>query len=436
MNRKILIVDDEKSINNSLTEILDDNGYKSHSELNFEDALTYLKENKPDVVLLDIWLPGIDGIQALGQIKELYPSLPIIMMSGHASIQTAVSATKQGAFEFLEKPLDLDNVLNTINRALTNEELEISKNVPKKAEDQSFFSNDETYEFTNLIYPCNKNLGTKRTQKTLKSSAVIYGIGIHTGQKSGLVLKPLEANSGIHFVSVSETVPTPGHVKNIITTGWNTTVKTEKGQISTIEHLLSALNAYGISNLLIKCNGEIPIMDGSAIEFCNLIEETGVVDQKEDVFDLKIEEKIEIDTGSEYICVEPADDFIINYTLDYPSPVGRQVYEFKLSDIESYKNEIATCRTFGFVKDIEAIQKIGLAQGGRLDNVVIYGDDGALNTELRFKDESVRHKILDTIGDLYLLGRRIQGKITAVKTGHSNNISLLNLIWEKYLKEQ
>ena len=215
------------------------------------------------------------------------------------------------------------------------------------------------------------------------------------------------------------------------TTGFATTIKYKEAQVSTIEHLMSALNAYGITNLLIKCNGEVPVMDGSSNEFCKLIEEIGIVEQDANVYSIKIKETIKINKEKEFIMFEPADSFIIDYTLQYPEPVGTQRLIFELSSPEKYKEQIAPARTFGFVKDISYLQGKGLAQGGRFDNFVLIGESGVINSELRFPDEQVRHKILDAIGDLYLLGRPLEGKITASMTGHSDNIELLRNVLEK-----
>ncbi|MCB0331508.1 MAG: UDP-3-O-acyl-N-acetylglucosamine deacetylase, partial [Bdellovibrionales bacterium] len=204
--------------------------------------------------------------------------------------------------------------------------------------------------------------------------------------------------------------------------------KLESSSVQTIEHLLSALHAHGISNLLVKCNEEVPVLDGSALEFCNAINEVAICEQSGEWFALKPPRKFVLDNGKESITIEPADSFTVVYDLDYPEPLGKQHYQFELKSPKDYEEQIAPARTFGFVQDVGYLQSKGLAQGGRMDNFVLYGKDGALNQSLRFSDEAVRHKILDVIGDLYLLGRPLQAKVTAKMTGHSDNVELLKLL--------
>jgi UDP-3-O-acyl N-acetylglucosamine deacetylase len=270
--------------------------------------------------------------------------------------------------------------------------------------------------------------GAARPQRTIAHAAILYGQGLHSGRKSGLILEPLPANSGIHFVGVSEATTVPAHVDFVESTGFATTVRVGQTQAGTIEHLMSALCAYGISNLLIKCNSEVPVMDGSALEFCKLFDNVGLTEQDGEWYEIAIPETVHIGNGKEWIRIEPADTFSIDYTLRYPEPVGEQHFTFSLNDPESYRTEIAPSRTFSFVKDVGHLQKQGLALGGRFDNFLLIGTEGAINDSWRFPNEPVRHKILDAIGDLYLLGRPLRGKITACMTGHSDNIALLKKV--------
>jgi len=237
-------------------------------------------------------------------------------------------------------------------------------------------------------------------------------------------------------VGVSETTIVPAHVDYVQSTGYATTLKLGRTQAATIEHLLSALHAYGISNLLVKCNGEVPVFDGSAVEFCTLFEETGLEEQAGEWREIEIRETVRVGREREFIQIEPAESFMIDYTLDYPQPVGRQQMTFEMNGPESFKREIAPARTFGFVKDIGALQRQGLALGGRLDNFVLIGEQGVLNTALRFPDEMMRHKILDAIGDLYLLGRPLRARVTACMTGHSDNYALLKELRRRMLNAQ
>jgi len=435
----ILVVDDEPSIRKALEEVLADEGFSCLFASNGSEALELLRHTKPALVLLDIWMPGLDGLETLESIQVIHPDLPVIMMSGHATIATAVQATKMGAREFIEKPLDLDATIEAICRIVSTDMVthvdEASSEIVSQDElvigGLKLGADTIKSKLRRVVFDKQPLRGRKVIQKTLANSAILYGQGLHSGKKSGLVLEPLPQGSGIHFVGVSETTVVPAHVDYVQSTGFATSLRLEGTQVATIEHLLSALHTYGISNLLIKCNGEVPVFDGSSLEFCNLIEEIGVEEQKGDWFAIKITETLKYGDEKEFIQIEPHDEFVVDYTLSYPEPLGVQSRTFFLGDVAGYKSEIAPARTFGFVKDIGYLQKQGLAQGGRFDNFVLYGEAGAINSELRFEDEAVRHKILDLIGDLYLLGRPIQGRVTASMTGHSDNISLLKLIQEQ-----
>lgn len=437
---RILVVDDQPGIRDSLGALLKDHGLTIAAARNGEEALSIIEAERPDLVLLDIWLPGMDGMEVLQKLLDRYPGLPVVMMSGHATIETAVQATKLGAKDFIEKPLDADRLLEKVD-SLLQEPSQVweggSGQEAQSGEQQARpRSGQEERKAAPLLPVQLRNdlwRGSERTQKTLRSSAIIYGQGLHTGRKSGLVLEPLPENSGIHFVDVSGGGPVPAHVQFVESTGFATRLRREHVQVSTIEHLLSALHAHGITNLLVKCNEEVPILDGSANEFCRLIAETGVVEQDGTLFALRPAKEISVGSGEERLRLIPDEQFVIDYTLKYPEPLGTQRFCFTLDGPESYLEEIAPARTFGFVKDVGNLQSQGLAQGGRFDNFLLFGSEGAINSRLRFPDEAVRHKILDCIGDLYLLGRPIEGRLEAVMTGHSDNISLLQRIvseWE------
>ena len=435
---KILVVDDELGIRRTLEGIFKDEGYDTILAEDGESALKILSQTKPSLVILDIWMPGMDGIEILRKIKQLYPDLAVIMISGHATIATAVTATRLGASDFVEKPLDLHRIVRSVQRALESSQENSSQIESNKAEENSqelSFSNlDEATGINPVVFSMGGLEGRSFNQKTLANNAILYGQGLHSGKKSGLILEPLPAFSGIHFVGVSENTPVPAHVDFVESTGFATTVRLGATQAGTIEHLMSALHAYGITNLLIKCNGEVPVMDGSARDFCLLFDEVGIEDQAEKWYEIAIDQVIKVGDDKEYIQIEPSEEFIIDYSLSYPEPLGRQRMVFTLNDAEDYKREIAPARTFGFVKDVGYLQKQGLALGGRFDNFVLYGEAGAINDQLRFENEAVRHKILDAIGDLYLLGRKIRGKVTAKMTGHSDNIALLREIALKLKK--
>ena len=429
----ILVVDDEISIRKTLDSILKEEGYEVITARDGEEGLKIVAERAPQVVLLDIWLPGRDGIEVLKEIKRTAPQTQVVMISGHATIATALSATRLGASDFIEKPLELNTILRAVQRLLENQEASSKGELsvvlsPDESAIQELGMPSRASTVNPIVFSNQKRRGRKVQQRTIARSAILYGQGLHSGKKSGLILEPLPSNSGIHFVGLSQTTPVPAFVDYVGSTGFATTVKLGQTQAGTIEHIMSALHAYGISNLLIKCNGEVPVMDGSSREFCSLLEQVGVEAQEGNWFEIEVPKAIRVGNDKEWIQVEPFDEFTIDYVLEYPKPVGLQHMTYTLSGVDSYKKEIAPARTFGFVRDIGALQQQGLALGGRFDNFVLIGEAGPINCDLRFPDEPVRHKILDAIGDLYLLGRRIRGKITARMTGHSDNVLLLKAL--------
>lgn len=428
-NKVVLIVDDEASIRKTLEGILTDEGISVVTAPDGETALEQVRKLQPHLVLLDIWMPGMDGLETLTKIKDFSPQTPVVMISGHANISTALAATKRGAIDFLEKPLDLTSTIKLVHSILQQDSHDQLTGTPQwEALSESTNSTRKASEINPLVFKAQHLKGRALTQKTIAHPAILYGQGLHSGRKSGLILEPLPANSGIHFAAVSESTVVPAHVDFVESTGFATTVRLGQTQAGTIEHLMSALCAYGISNLLIKCNGEVPVMDGSALEFCRLFDDVGVTEQEGPWYEIAVAETLQIGDGKEWIRIEPADELTIDYTLRYPEPVGEQHFTFTLTDPESYRREIAPSRTFSFVKDVGQLQKAGLALGGRFDNFLLIGSEGAINDSWRFSNEPVRHKILDAIGDLYLLGRPLRGKITACMTGHSDNIQLLSKV--------
>jgi UDP-3-O-[3-hydroxymyristoyl] N-acetylglucosamine deacetylase len=717
----ILLVDDEQSIINSLAGSLEDEGYSLLSASDGTQAMRIIKSQPVDIVFLDIWLPGMDGMETLKSIKEFNAGIEVVMMTGHGTVNTAVQAVKQGAFDFLEKPFSLEVVLNTVRRihekwqaaaqdsaateaetppqdaALIGEAREIIDirshitsivagkahvclsgevgtgkeivaqmlrsgkkggrsasycrlNCPlydsaeaalelfgdgsgstakagllNAAENtvvylgsadaleiglqdriadflrtrgvgsrlrivasvltdidsalaagrlstcfaaclterialpplrrrrgdiplllQHFMSlfcreyglreksfDDEALEMlVNYDWPANvkelKNLvekivvsvhtktvsahdipvsvrddmqynvsrapdryagmreaedawrknfllyhlrrndrdiertaekigisekqlkkyvkqygivlasksrAVKRMQRTLKRSMVLSGRGLHSGDKTGLILTPLPPGSGILFGNISSGDVIPASIQHVVSTDYATSLQLNGAAARTIEHFLAVLHAYRITNLMIKINNEVPIMDGSALDFCQMIEDAGIEEQEEPLEEIVVDRRFalgEENRKQKYMSVEPSDTFSVHYTLNYPRPVGRQEYTFIMADADDFKREIAPARTFGFLRDIEALNERGLASGGRLNNFILIDDEKIVNTDLRFPDEFVRHKILDMIGDLYLLGRPLKARITAHMTGHSDNIALVRLLHDTY----
>jgi len=267
-------------------------------------------------------------------------------------------------------------------------------------------------------------------QRTIAASTVLYGLGLHSGTRTGMVLQPLAPDSGLHVVTLPTRMHVPMHVDSVGDTDYATTLQVNGQSIRTVEHLLSALHARGVTNLLIKVHGEIPVLDGSALEFCQVLEQVGVVDQDAARRELVIDRRYEVGggNGGKLLAIEPFDGFAVSYLLRYPAPVGEQRFDFVLESFEQYMRELAPARTFGFMKDLQMMSELGLGTGGRLDNCVLIGDEGVVNTQLRFPDELARHKALDILGDLYLLGYPVRGRVTAHLTGHRDNIALLREI--------
>jgi UDP-3-O-acyl N-acetylglucosamine deacetylase len=418
----ILVVDDEAGIRQSLRGVLADEGYRVLEAEDGRGALRLIESERPRLVILDIWMPEMDGIELLRRIRDSDPKTPVIVISGHGNIETAVTATKLGAFDFIEKPFSLDGLLHVVDRALeshTRGSSPGSETVRDAGED--------------ALHP--SPASRRWVERTIQRSVVANGQGLHSGIRTGLILQPLPPGSGIVFGSISAAATIPARIEYVDSTGYATTLFNDGIVAKTVEHLLAALHGYRITNLLVKMQGEIPIFDGSASEFCTLIESAGVEEQGGAIEEIVIDRHYEIgDRGGngEYIGIEPADTFGVRYVLDYPAPVGRQEFVFRSGETEDFKREIAPARTFGFLREIETLERMGLASGGRLNNCILIGENGVVNTPLRFPDEFARHKILDIFGDFYLLGRPLRGFVTARMTGHSDNVALLRLLRERF----
>ncbi len=416
MDGTILVVDDEAKIRATLRGVLSDEGFRVLDTDEGTKVPELVATQRPQVVILDIWMPQVDGIELLERLKAQEPELPIIVISGHGTIETAVRATKLGATDFIEKPFSLDTLLRSVYRAMGRElNGNASEDGPSAAP-------------TPVTVVPHSHSQTRA--RTIKRSVVIQGQGLHSGARTGIILQPLPPGSGIVFNALSSEVMIPATIEYIHSTGYATSLCRDGVVVKTVEHLMSALHGYGITNLLVKMQGEIPILDGSAVEFCQLLESAEIAEQHEIVEELRIDRPYSVGEAEsgKFLRVEPSDHFEIHYTLVYPEPVGRQEYHYISRGLDSYREEIAPARTFGFVKEIHALEQMGLANGGRLHNCILIGEQGVINPPLRFADELVRHKVLDLIGDLYLLGRPLRGKVTACRTGHADNITLVRAI--------
>lgn len=419
MNETVLVVDDEERIRSALRGILSDEGFRVVDTADAPHVVEIIARENPSVVLLDVWMPEVDGIEVLRRIKTECPDTPVIMISGHANIQSAVAATKLGAADFIQKPFSVTGLLTSISRALEGDH-----GAGRAA------AGADAQGATSASAVASMPAGSAR-QRTVARSIVMGGQGLHTGLRTGVILHPAPVNSGIVFTSLTDETMIPARMENVTDTGYNTTLAAGGKSVRTIEHLMSALHAFGITNLIIKTDDEVPILDGSALEFCNQIKAAGVAEQTAGAEPIKIREPIVIGddrAGGEFMRAEPADRLSIAYTLDYPPPIGVQHVTFTLTSPASYAAEIAPARTFALVSEVRKLTQMGLGSGGRLDNLILVDEEKVVNTKLRFADEFARHKILDLIGDLYLLGRPVHARITASKTGHSDNLAMVKAI--------
>jgi len=271
-------------------------------------------------------------------------------------------------------------------------------------------------------------------QTTIKKSVELVGIGLHKGSPVRLKLEPLEANSGIVFYRSDVDVSIPLKPENVVDTQMATVIGKDGHVISTIEHMLSAVYAYGIDNLRIIVDAdEVPVMDGSSASFCMLLDEAGIAELDEPKRVMKIKKEVAIQEGDKYVKLSPSPDLNYDFTIKFAHPViQEQAYVLKFTK-ESYKNEIARARTFGFLHEVQYLRSKGLALGGSLENAVVLDEKKILNPEgLRFDNEFVRHKILDAIGDMSLIGMNFIGNYEAFAGSHDLNHKLtLELLKDK-----
>ncbi len=274
-------------------------------------------------------------------------------------------------------------------------------------------------------------------QQTIRKPVSIRGIGLHTGKEVTMKLYPAKVDYGINFIrkDIKDNNVIEALWSNVTSTKLNTTISNQSGaSVSTIEHLMSALSGLHIDNIRIEIDGpEVPIMDGSSIKFVDLIDQTStqILDKKRKI--LKVKKNIKVQDNNSSIELKPNNHFSIDFEIDFPSKlISKQSCQLQLVN-GNYKTDIASARTFGFEKDVDLLRSNGLALGGSLDNAVVVGESKILNSDgLRFKDEFVRHKILDSIGDLYLAGAPIQGYFLGNKSGHHlNNLLLKSLFADK-----
>jgi len=272
-------------------------------------------------------------------------------------------------------------------------------------------------------------------QKTTVAPAIIAGVGVHTGDRVRLAVRPAPVGTGIVFVRTDikdrdNRIPVSGEA--VVDARLNTMIENAAGvRLSTIEHLMAAFAALGVSNAVVEVDGpELPILDGSALQFVQLLDRAGFRRQEAPVRYIEILEPIRVQEGDKSATLLPCDRYEMRFEIDFPTPViGNQVVDFVV-DEETFRNEIMAARTFGFAHEVEALRKAGLARGGSLENAVVIDGDQILNPGgLRMEREFVRHKALDAIGDLYVLGAPLLGRYEGVKAGHAiNNLLVRELL--------
>lgn len=268
-------------------------------------------------------------------------------------------------------------------------------------------------------------------QRTLKNVIRATGVGLHTGEKVYLTLRPAAPNTGIVFrrVDLDEPVVIQAKPENVGDTQLSTCLIQDGVRISTVEHLLSAIAGLGIDNAIIDVSAaEVPIMDGSAGPFVFLLQSAGVEEQDAPKKFIRIKKKVTVQEGDKWASFEPFEGFKVSFQIDFDHPAFKNRAQMATIDFSStsFVKEVSRARTFGFMKDIEMLRKRSLALGGSMDNAIVVDDYRVLNEDgLRYDDEFVKHKILDAIGDLYLLGHSLIGAFTGCKSGHALNNQLL-----------
>ncbi|HTN28769.1 MAG TPA: UDP-3-O-acyl-N-acetylglucosamine deacetylase [Burkholderiales bacterium] len=264
-------------------------------------------------------------------------------------------------------------------------------------------------------------------QRTLKSLVRAAGVGLHTGRKVGLTLRPAQPETGIVFrrTDLPEPVDLPARAHLVGETRLCSCLVRGEAKVYTVEHLMSALSGLGIDNVYIDIDGpEVPIMDGSAAPFVLILQQAGIEEQAAPKKFLRVKRRVEVHDGDRSAYLEPYEGFKLAFSIVYDHPAIEKSTSALTIDFAdtSYLKEVARARTYGFMHDVEDLRESGLALGGGLDNAVVLDDSRVLNAEgLRFADEFIRHKLLDAMGDLYLLGRPLLASFVAHKSGHALN---------------
>ncbi len=284
-------------------------------------------------------------------------------------------------------------------------------------------------------------------QRTLKNSIRATGVGLHSGKKVLMTLRPADADSGIVFrrTDLPEAVDIKARAENVGETTLGTTLCKDDTRVSTVEHLLSAFAGLGIDNAIVELSAvEVPIMDGSAGPFVFLLQSAGIEEQRSPKRFIRVKKRVRVEDGDKWAQFDPFDGFKVNFEIEFNHPVFKRRAQKASMDFSttSFLKEVSRARTFGFMRDLETLRAHNLALGGNLDNAIVLDEFGVLNEDgLRYEDEFVKHKILDAIGDLYLLGHSLIGEFSGHKSGHALNNRLLRSLladassWEEVVFE-
>jgi UDP-3-O-[3-hydroxymyristoyl] N-acetylglucosamine deacetylase len=280
-------------------------------------------------------------------------------------------------------------------------------------------------------------------QRTLKNSIRATGVGLHTGKKVLMTLRPAPPDTGIVFrrTDLPQAGEVLAHAENVSDTLLGTTLGRGASRVSTVEHLLSAFAGLGVDNAIVELSApEVPIMDGSAGPFVFLLQSAGIEEQSEPKHFIRIKRRLRVEDGDKWAEFSPFDGFKVNFEIEFNHPIFKRRAQRASMDFSttSFLKEVSRARTFGFMRDLESLRERNLALGGNLDNAIVLDDFRVLNEDgLRYEDEFVKHKILDAIGDLYLLGHSLIGEFSGHKSGHALNNRLLRALledvttWEK-----
>ncbi len=427
---KVFVVDDQESILISVAAVLGDESYEVTTFSSAEALAQGLLTNTPDLILLDIWLPGIDGLEALRQLKAKHQKTPVILMSGHAGVDLAVKGMQYGAADFLEKPLNLDTLLEKIAAHLPQSDREKPMTAAKA----------ERRKPSEITGSAALRQSTIK-QETVQGTTVLNGVGLLSGKPTGIIISPAPINTGIIFKTL-DGVDIPAHITALENfnamaqskgfTANSTVLARNSRQVRTVEHLLAALHMLGITNAYIKVDGEIPNVDGSAVDYCRVIAQAGIAEQAAFTQEIVITEKIGLGEeikSEKHLYAEPFDGFEVVLRVDYPAPIGEQTFKFNRA-VQDFTTDIAPARSFNTFANIDLAQQSGMVGSGYLNSHIILHEGKVINTKLNFPDEFVRHKILDLLGDIYLLGHPVRGRLVGNMTSHGINQALALKIYQ------